>query len=257
RHQRALRAASLLSADRALPAARVGAADVAAALSAPRTAARAGRSGRNVWRRFSRRATRARRTPALRSGWSRAQSPSSATRPPPGRDGRSGGSRPSARRECAGTCPRETRGPPACRRPARPTDPSRTTLRRSRRPSSWREFPRHRGRSGGARGPLGVRSMEPAVVVAGRGLDSLLGARDVLLLQLLEVGDTRHHVMALGRVTDLRLLEAPLRLFLVAHQLLHRVPDRVRGRVGRVERDEDELVAERAQLLEGEWMRIL
>src|SRR5207249_9270681 len=30
-----------------------------------------------------------------------------------------------------------------------------------------------------------------------------------------------------------------------------------RGPVGRVERDEDELVAERAQLLEGEWMRIL
>src|SRR5204862_910241 len=152
---------------------RVVAADVAVALSAPRTAARAGPSGRNVWRRFSRRARRARRTPALRSGWSRAESPSSATRPPPGRDGRSGGSRPSARPD------------------------------------------------------------------------------------LLEVGDTRHHVMALGRVTDLRLLEAPLRLFLVAHQLLHRVPDRVRGRVGRVERDEDELVAERAQLLEGEWMRIL
>src|SRR5438309_3275484 len=46
----------------------------------------------------------------------------------------------------------------------------------------------------GPRGPLGVRSR--------------LGARDVLLLELLEVGDTRHHVMALGRVTDLRLLEA-------------------------------------------------
>ena len=49
--------------------------------------------------------------------------------------------------------------------------------------------------------------MHPVVVETGRGLDPVLGARDVLLLELLEVGDARHHVMALGRVADLCLLQ--------------------------------------------------
>src|SRR2546427_4385120 len=53
-------------------------------------------------------------------------------------------------------------------------------------------------------------------------------------------------------MADLRLLEPPLRLFLVAHQLFHRVPHRVRRRVGGEERDEDELIAEVAELLERE-----
>src|SRR5207249_6265661 len=66
-----------------------------------------------------------------------------------------------------------------------------------------------------------------------------------------------HDVVALGRVADLHLLETPLGLLLVAHELLHRVPHRVRRRVGGEERDEDELVAELAELLERERVRIL
>ncbi len=45
-------------------------------------------------------------------------------------------------------------------------------------------------------------------------------------------------------------LERPLRLLLVLHQLLHGVPHRVHRGVGAEERDEDELVAELAQLPE-------
>src|SRR5437764_7599208 len=90
-----------------------------------------------------------------------------------------------------------------------------------------------------------------------RALQARVGPRDVPLLELLEVGDPRHDVVALGRVADLHLLETPLGLLLVAHELLHRVPHRVRRRVGGEERDEDELVAELAELLERERVRIL
>jgi len=59
-------------------------------------------------------------------------------------------------------------------------------------------------------------------------------------------------------VAHLRLLQPPpLRLLFVPRQLLQRVPDRVRRRVRREERDEDELVAEGAQLLERERVRVL
>src|SRR2546425_7521189 len=59
------------------------------------------------------------------------------------------------------------------------------------------------------------------------------------LFRSLEVRDAGHHVVALRRMADLRLLEPPLRLFLVAHQLFHRVPHRVRRRVGGEERSEE------------------
>src|SRR4030095_12137101 len=41
--------------------------------------------------------------------------------------------------------------------------------------------------------PPDVPSMHPVVVEAGGGLDPVLGARDVPLLELLEVSDTGHH----------------------------------------------------------------
>ena len=47
----------------------------------------------------------------------------------------------------------------------------------------------------------------------GRALDPLLGAGDVLLLQLLEVRHARHHVVALRRVPGLELLDPGLELF--------------------------------------------
>src|SRR2546425_9057593 len=75
------------------------------------------------------------------------------------------------------------------------------------------------------------------------------------LFRSLEVRDAGHHVVALRRMADLRLLEPPLRLFLVAHQIFHRVPHRVRRRVGGEERDDDELIAELAELLERERVR--
>src|SRR5207244_7894554 len=85
-----------------------------------------------------------------------------------------------------------------------------------------------RPRSGGSGGaPPDGESVHPTVVEAGRRLDPLLGARDVLLLELLEMGDPSHHVVALGRMPDLRLLEESLRLLLVALKILHRVPHRV------------------------------
>src|SRR3989442_9430448 len=108
------------------------------------------------------------------------------------------------------------------------------------------------GIGGGRRGPLRSCLVHPLVVEAVRALDALFGAGDVLLLQLLEVRHAGHDVVALGGMAGLRLLEPPLRLLLVTHQLLHRVPGRVGTGVRGEERDEDELVAELAQLLEGE-----
>src|SRR5438445_10200451 len=93
-------------------------------------------------------------------------------------------------------------------------------------------------------------------VEAVRRLAPLVRARDVRLLEVLEVRDAGHHVVALGRVTDLRLLEPPLRLLLVTHQLLHRVPHGVGRGVRGEERDEDEPVAELAELLERERVRV-
>src|SRR5258708_35771713 len=84
-------------------------------------------------------------------------------------------------------------------------------------------------------------SVRPRLVEAVRALDALLGAGDVLLLQLLEVGHARHDVVALRGMAGLRLLQPPLRLFLVLGQLLDRVPRRVHAGVGGEERDEDEL----------------
>src|SRR6266850_5225824 len=109
------------------------------------------------------------------------------------------------------------------------------------------------GIGGGRRGPLRSGSlMRPRLVEPVAALDALLGAGDVLLLQLLEVGHARHDVMALRGVAGLRLLQPPLRLLLVLGELLHRVPRRVHAGVSGEERDEDELVAELAQLLERE-----
>src|SRR5712691_46763 len=88
-------------------------------------------------------------------------------------------------------------------------------------------------------------------------LDALLGAGDVLPLQLLEVGHPRHDVMALGGMADLQALQRPLSLLFVLHQLLHVVPDRVHRGMGAEERDEDELVAELAQLAERQRIGIL
>src|SRR5205085_2345937 len=68
------------------------------------------------------------------------------------------------------------------------------------------------------------QSMHPLVVVPRRALDAGVAAGDVLLLQLLEVAHAGHHVVALGRMAVLGLLQAPLGLLLVAHELLHRVP---------------------------------
>src|SRR5262249_26213296 len=62
--------------------------------------------------------------------------------------------------------------------------------------------------------------------------------------------------MALGRMSRLHLLERPLRLLLVLHQVFEGVPHRVHARVRRVEGDEDELVPERAELAEEERTRI-
>src|SRR3989442_14695685 len=57
------------------------------------------------------------------------------------------------------------------------------------------------GIGGGRRGPLRSEALMHALVVeAVRALDALLGAGDVLLLQLLEVGHARHDVMALRGV---------------------------------------------------------
>src|SRR3989442_12690734 len=113
------------------------------------------------------------------------------------------------------------------------------------------------GLGGGRRGPLRSGSlMRPRLVEAVRALDALLGAGDVLLLQLLEVGHARHDVMALRGVAGLRLLQPPLRLLLVLGQLLQRVPRGVHPGVGGEERDEDELVAELTQLLEGEGVAV-
>src|SRR5712692_9809316 len=99
--------------------------------------------------------------------------------------------------------------------------------------------------------------ISPLVFCAGvaeavRGLDASRGPGNVLALELLEVADTRHDVVALGGMAGLRPLERPLRLLLVLHQLFHGVPHRVHAGVGRVEGDEDELVAQVAQLLEQE-----
>jgi len=89
-----------------------------------------------------------------------------------------------------------------------------------------------------------------------RRLDPGGGPGDVLALELLEVADARHDVVALGRMPGLRPLERPLGLFLVLDQVLHGVPHRVHAGVGRVERDEDELVAEVTQLLEPEGIAV-
>src|SRR5439155_5154170 len=124
-----------------------------------------------------------------------------------------------------------SRRPPVCT----------VALRPARSPSACREAPPLSAvRAAGFAGAPQVRSVHPRVVEALRRLDALLRARDVLLLELLEVRDAGHHVVALRRMADLRLLEPPLRLLLVAHQLLHRVPHRVGRRVGGEERDEDE-----------------
>src|SRR5437867_11513843 len=97
-------------------------------------------------------------------------------------------------------------------------------------------------------GPLRSEALVHALVVEPvAALDALLGAGDVLLFQLLEVGHARHDVMALRGMAGLRLLQPPLRLLLVLGQLLQRVPRRIHARVGGEERDEDELVAELAQ----------
>ena len=57
-------------------------------------------------------------------------------------------------------------------------------------------------------------------------------------------------------MAGLRLLQPPLRLLLILGQLLERVPRGVHAGVGGEERDEDELVAELAQLLEGEGVAV-
>src|SRR5256886_12595062 len=99
-------------------------------------------------------------------------------------------------------------------------------------------------------------SMHALLVEAGTPLDALLGAGDVLLLQLLEVGHARHDVVTLRGMAGLRLLQPPLRLLLILGQLLERVPRGVHAGVGGEERDEDELVAELAQLLEGQAVAV-
>src|SRR5881628_576924 len=71
-----------------------------------------------------------------------------------------------------------------------------------------------------------------------RRLDPGRGPGDVLALELLEVADARHDVVALGRMPGLRPLERPLGLLLVLDQVLHGVPHRVHAGVSRVERDE-------------------
>src|SRR6267378_6528898 len=75
-------------------------------------------------------------------------------------------------------------------------------------------------------------SVRPRLVEAVRALDALLGAGDVLLLQLLEVGHARHDVVALRGMAGLRLLQPPLRLLLILGQLLQRIPRRVHPGVG-------------------------
>src|SRR5262249_2141673 len=111
-----------------------------------------------------------------------------------------------------------------------------------------RRRPRDDRRRGPRRPPPKRSSMHALVVEAGAALDPLLGAGIFLFLQLLEVGPARHDVMALRGVSGLRLFQPPLRLLLVARQLVHRVPRRVHARVRGKERDEDELVAELAEL---------
>src|SRR5262245_29026724 len=108
----------------------------------------------------------------------------------------------------------------------------------------------------GAKPPSELNSVHSLVVEAVAALEAFLGAGDVLLLQLLEMGHARHDVMALGGMAGLRLLQPPLRLLLVAGQILHCVPRRIHAGVGGVERDEDELVAELAQLLERERVAV-
>src|SRR5438876_4434773 len=98
--------------------------------------------------------------------------------------------------------------------------------------------------------------MHALVVEAVTTFDALLGAGDVLLLQLLEVGHARHDVVTLRGMAGLRLLQPPLRLLLILGQLLERVPRGVHAGVGGEERDEDELVAELAQLLEGKGVAV-
>src|SRR5439155_20262352 len=109
-------------------------------------------------------------------------------------------------------------------------------------------------------GPRGVESTHvsvSSVVVEPVGaLDPILAAGNVELLQFLEVGHASHHVVAFGRMAGLQLLERPLGLLLVLHQVFHGIPHGVHPRVGRVERDEDELVAEITQLAEQERVRV-
>src|SRR3990170_2471901 len=148
---------------------------------------------------------------------------------------------------------RARRTPGASRRASRPPNQEPVGVSRSAPGSPGRS--ERWGGWGAISGPP-TPLVRAAVVVAGRRLDALLGARDVALLELLELRDARHHVVALGRVADLRLLEPPLRLLLVAHQLLHRVPHRERARVRREDGDEDVAVPQRAQLLERQRVRV-
>src|SRR6266496_4483330 len=69
---------------------------------------------------------------------------------------------------------------------------------------------RARRRPGRARSSVALALGEPR-----RTLQALRGAGNVAPLQLLEVRDPGHDVVALGRVVDLHPLEAPLGLFLV------------------------------------------
>src|SRR5262249_13647956 len=70
------------------------------------------------------------------------------------------------------------------------------------------------GRSPGATNQR-MRSVGPVVVEPVRALDAVLGAGNIPLLELLEVGDASHDVMAFRRMAGLQFLERPLRLLLV------------------------------------------
>src|SRR5438477_6536605 len=140
------------------------------------------------------------------------------------------------------------------RRQRRPREPSEA-VGSTRAATAPPATPERRGAWGPYRGPH-VKLVHPLVVEAGRALDARVAAGDVLLLQLLEVAHAGHHVVALGRVAVLGLLQTPLSLLLVLHELLHRVPHGVHAGVGGEERDEDELVAQLTKLLEGERVLI-
>src|SRR6185503_3331162 len=128
-----------------------------------------------------------------------------------------------------------------CRRSTAATPPESP-----RRPDTLRARPpRPRGSV-----PLGLAKAVGA-------LQALLGAWDEPALQLLEVRDPGHDVMALGGMPGLQALERPLGLLLVLHELLHEVPHRVHRGVGSEEGDEDEAIPELAELAEGERVAVL